>query len=268
MDAVRAATVAYLLQLADNALVLCQRNSEWVSNGPSLEEDIAQANIGLDLIGQARMLYQRAAELEGLGRTEDELAYFREASEFRNLSLLELPHFDSTEGLLAATAAHEHDYATTITRNFLYSAYMLLVWHELQRSADEGLAAIATKSLKEVRYHLRTSRDWFVRLGDGTAESHTRMQGALNHLWPYTAEFWHLSHIEAKALQSGVAVDPRALRDAWDAVVNDAIAEATLTRPAAAGFIPKGKDGLQTVHLSPLLAQMQSVARAHPEGVW
>ena len=262
------AAAAYCLQLADSALVLCQRNSEWVSNGPSLEEDIAQANMGLDLIGQARMLYQRAAELDGQKKSEDDYAYFREAKDFRNLCLVELPHFDSAEGLLAATAAHERDYATTITRNFLYSAYMLLLWTELQRSADAGLAAIAAKSAKEVRYHLRTSRDWVLRLGDGTDESHTRMQGALSHLWPYTAEFWHVSQIEADALVPGVAVDPSSLRAAWDELVNDTLAEAGLRRPPEPKFTTKGKDGFATVHLGPLLATLQSLARAHPEGVW
>jgi ring-1,2-phenylacetyl-CoA epoxidase subunit PaaC len=260
------ATVSYCLQLADNALILGQRNAEWCSNGPTLEEDIAQANLSLDLIGQARLLYQYAAKLEG--SNEDHYAYFREASEFRNLTLLELPHFETHTGLLAATAKHERDYATTICRNFLYSAYALLQWHELQRSADAEIAAIAAKSLKEVRYHLRVSRDWLVRLGDGTAESRARMQAGLNALWPYTQELFAQSPIEAAALEAGVGIDPRNLRDAWNQIVSDALSEATLKRPADGGYIPQGKRGLHSVHLSYLLAEMQSLARAHPQAVW
>ncbi len=259
--------LAYVLQLADNALVLGQRNAEWCSNGPTLEEDIAQANTSLDLIGQARLLYQRAAAIEGGSANEDDYAYFREASAFRNLTLLELPHFDSLEGLLAVTAHHERDFATTTVRNFLYSAYMLLVWHELQRSRDAGLAAIAAKSVKELRYHLRTSRDWLLRLGDGTAESHRRAQSALEHLWPYSLEFWTLSDIE-RAVEPGVGVDSSHIRAAWDVVVNEALREATLTRPSDSGHVPRGKAGVASVHLSPLLAEMQSLARAHPQGVW
>jgi ring-1,2-phenylacetyl-CoA epoxidase subunit PaaC len=258
------APIDYLLHLADNALVLGQRNAEWCGHGPVLEEDIAMANMSLDLIGQARLLYQHAAPLAGSGTTEDSLAYFRDAGEFRNYTLLELPH----HGPLAGTAAADRDYATTIVRNFLYSALMLLVWEALQNSRDEQLAAIAAKSLKETRYHLRHARDWLVRLGDGTSESHERMQAALAHLMPYTQEFWTASTAEAAAVSGGTGVDTGSLRDAWDGEVDDALTEATLQRPQAGGYIPRGKEGLHSEHLSYMLADMQGLARQHPGASW
>ena len=249
----QAAPIDYVLHLADNALVLGQRNAEWCGHGPVLEEDIALANISLDLIGQARLLYQHAASLQGNGATEDTLAYFRDAHEFRNFVLVELPH----HGPLAPGGRAERDYAVTITRNFLYSAYMLLLWEALEAHEDPQLAAIAAKSLKETRYHLRHARDWLVRLGDGTDESHARMQAAVNHLMPYTQEFWD-------AADAGTA----ALQPAWDALVDEALAEATLTRPTAAGYLPRGKQGLHSEHLGYLLGEMQSLARQHPGATW
>lgn len=258
----------YLLHLADNALVLGQRTAEWCGHGPILEEDIALANIGLDLIGQARLLYQHAATLMSDGATdpvtEDTLAYFRDAKDFRNYTLLELPH----RGPLAPGAAGPRDYATTIVRNFLYSALMLPLWEALQQSKDAQLAAIAAKSLKETRYHLRHARDWLVRLGDGTGESHARTQAALDHLMPYTQEFWTPSDAEAAAAADGTGVDARLLRDGWDAEVDDALAEATLRRPADGGYVTRGKHGEHSDHLSYLLAEMQSLARAHPGATW
>jgi ring-1,2-phenylacetyl-CoA epoxidase subunit PaaC len=248
MDAVAAPALApleQLLHLADNALVLGQRNAEWCGNGPVLEEDIALANMSLDLIGQARMLYQHAATVRGDGATEDSLAYFRDAVDFRNFTLLELPH---------ASAASERDYAVTIVRNFFYSAFMLLQWEALQASSDTQLAGIAGKSLKEVAYHFRHSRDWLIRLGDGTAESQQRTQAALNQLMPYTAEFWS---------------NAAALRTPWDELVNDALEEAGLSRPfAVQAALPQGKNGQHSKHLTPLLAEMQSLARAHPRAQW
>lgn len=250
-------TLAYVLQLADSALVLGQRNAEWCGHGPVLEEDIALANISLDLIGQARLLYQHAAALQGGGATEDTLAYFRDPAEFRNYTLLELPH----HGPRAGTAAARRDYATTIARNFLYGAFMVLVWERLQGSHDAQLAAIAQRALKETRYHLRHARDWLVRLGDGTAESQRRMQAALDHLMPYTQEFWTAAPHETE-------VDLAALRPAWDRTVDDALAEATLRRPGADGYLPRGKEGLHSEHLGFLLAEMQSLARQHPGAQW
>lgn len=249
MDAVATpvhAALDELLHLADNALVLGQRNAEWCGNGPVLEEDIALANMSLDLIGQARMLYQHAAAVTGNGATEDSLAYFRDAGDFRNFTLLELPH---------ASATSERDYAVTITRNFLYSAFMLLQWEALQSSPDAQLAGIAGKSLKEVAYHFRHSRDWLIRLGDGTAESQQRTQAALKLLMPYTAEFWD-------------GKNP-ALRTHWDELVNDALKEAGLSRPPLLkAALPQGRSGQHSEHLAPLLADMQSLARTHPQAVW
>lgn len=248
MDAVATpvhAALDELLHLADNALVLGQRNAEWCGNGPVLEEDIALANMSLDLIGQARMLYQHAATVSGNGATEDSLAYFRDAGDFRNFTLLELPHSSSSS---------ERDYAVTIVRNFLYSAFMLLQWEALQASSDAQLAGIAGKSLKEVRYHFRHSRDWLLRLGDGTAESHARTQAALNQLLPYTAEFW---------------ADAVSLHTHWDEQVNDALTEAGLSRPPLLqAALPRGSRGQHSEHLAPLLAEMQSLARAHPKAQW
>ncbi|MDD2546490.1 MAG: phenylacetate-CoA oxygenase subunit PaaC [Burkholderiaceae bacterium] len=259
------ATTDYLLHLADNAVVLGQRNAEWCGHGPALEEDIALANVSLDLIGQARLLYQEAARQWGGEATEDRLAYFRDAPEFRNYTLLELPH----HGPLVGYAQSGLDYGTTIVRQCLYSALMVLVWEALQDSRDAALAAIAAKSLKEVRYHLRHARDWLVRLGDGTEESRTRTQAALDHLMPYTAEFWAPSPWESDAVAAGVAVDMARLKPHWDLLVDDALAEATLTRPDLRnGHVPQGKNGLHSEHLSYLLGEMQGLARTHPEAQW
>ena len=259
-----AASVDYLLHLADNALILGQRNAEWCGHGPILEEDIAMANIGLDHIGQARLLYQHVAALRGDGCTEDKLAYFRTAEEFRNYVLLELPHNTA----FAPSAALERDYSVTIARNFLYSTLMLLVWDALQSSQDAQLAAIAAKSLKEVRYHLRHSTDWMLRLGDGTDDSHARMQAAVDHLMPYTQEFWSESAMQTEAVRARVAVDMQTLKDRWQASVEAVFTEATLKTPSTVGHITRGKDGVHSEHLSYLLTEMQSVARAHPEAVW
>ena len=258
------ATANYLLHLADNAVVLGQRNAEWCGHGPALEEDIALANVSLDLIGQARMLYQQAATELGGDATEDRLAYFRDSQEFRNYTLLELPHHSALVGY----AKSDLDYGTTIVRNFLYSALMVLVWEQLQQSKDEQLAAIAAKSLKEVRYHLRHSRDWLVRLGDGTDDSQARVQAALDHLMPYTQEFWTGSSMEAAAVAAGVGVDVAALKSDWDQLVDDALLEATLQRPKGEGYVTQGKNGLHSEHLGFLLSEMQGLARSHPTATW
>ena len=258
------ATANYLLHLADNAVVLGQRNAEWCGHGPALEEDIALANVSLDLIGQARLLYQQAATELGGDATEDRLAYFRDVPDFRNYTLLELPHHSALVGY----AKSDLDYGTTIVRNFLYSALMVLVWEQLQQSKDEQLAAIAAKSLKEVRYHLRHSRDWLVRLGDGTDDSHARVQAALDHLMPYTQEFWTGSSMEAAAVAAGVGVDVAALKSDWDQLVDDALLEATLQRPKGDGYVTQGKNGLHSEHLGFLLSEMQGLARSHPTATW
>jgi ring-1,2-phenylacetyl-CoA epoxidase subunit PaaC len=281
----------YILHLADNALILGQRNAEWCGHGPVLEEDIAMANIGLDCIGQARMLYQHAAKLltptlpathgalppEGAraprggssahiggDATEDTLAYFRDANEFRNYTLLELPH----QTAFAPSVRTERDYSVTITRNFLYSTLMSLVWPALQASKDMQLAAIAAKASKEVRYHLRHSTDWMLRLGDGTKESHQKMQAALDYLMPYTQEFFTLSAFEKEAAAQGIGVDMATLQDAWQTAVATVVTQATLQMSPAAGHLTRGKETAHSEHLSYLLAEMQSLARAHPGAVW
>ena len=258
------APIDYLLHLADNALILGQRNAEWCGHGPILEEDIALANNSLDLIGQARMLYQRAAELQGGDATEDKLAYFRDVPDFRNYTLCELPHMP----LMSATAQGDRDFAITIVRNFLYSSLMVLVWDQLQNSKDAQLAAIAAKSLKEVRYHLRHSRDWLVRMGDGTTESHGRAQNAVDQLLSYTQEFWTTSPQEASALSNGTGIDTAALQTDWNQIVDAALQESTLQRPTAGGFVTTGKQGIHSEHLGFVLTEMQSLARAHPQATW
>jgi ring-1,2-phenylacetyl-CoA epoxidase subunit PaaC len=265
------------VHLADNAAVLGQRNAEWCGHGPILEEDLALANMSLDLIGQARLLYSLAAsrlqgteagtslaKRNGGALTEDTLAYFRDVPEFRNYTLLELPHHAALVGYAKA----DMDYATTIARNFLYSALMVPLWTQLQTCADEVLASIAAKSLKEARYHLRHSRDWLVRLGDGTDESTARMKAALAHLMPYTQEFWALSALETEATKAGIAIDWTPLQADWNALVDDALAEALLPRPSATGYITQGKNGGHSEHLGFLLGEMQGLARAHPGAQW
>jgi len=255
--------IDYLLHLADNALVLGQRNAEWSGHGPILEEDIALSNNSLDLIGQARLLYQEAAAQMGNGATEDALAFFRDVPDFKNYTLLELPNHPP----LAGTSASDRDFATTLVRNFLYSALMVLVWDKLQHASHAQLAAIAAKSLKEVRYHLRHSRDWLLRMGDGTTESHGRAQAAINHLMPYTQEFWSSTEYESEASKA-TGLDMVSLQSDWNQIVDQALTEATLKRPAPGGFVPTGKHSIHSEHLGFMLAEMQSLPRAHPNATW
>lgn len=255
----------YVLHLGDNALILGQRNAQWCGHGPVLEEDLALANNALDLIGQARLLYQHVAALRKDGKTsEDVLAYWRDVPQFKNYTLLELNHSTA----LAPTAAGDRDYAVTIGRNFLYSALMVLVWEALEQSTDAQLAAIAAKSRKEATYHLRHAGDWVLRLGDGTDVSHAKMQKALDHLMPYTQEFWTHSAFEAEAVKTGLGADTRTLQARWDSIVDNTLNAATLVRSSAHGFVSTGKLGVHSENLGFVLAEMQSLARAHPEAVW
>ena len=256
--------LAYVLRLADNALILGQRNAEWCSHGPALEEDIALANISLDLIGQARLLYTHAATLEGSNKTEDDYAYFRTEREFGNYTITELPHF----GPLAGTARTGRDYAVTIVRNFLYSALMAQVWTALQASSDTQLAAIAAKSIKETSYHLHHAHDWLVRLGDGTDESHRRTQAALDYLMPYTREFFVTDDIERAVAEAGIAPLASDFEAAWREQVTSALEEATLQAPAEVKHVSTGKLGEHSEHMGYLLAEMQSIARQHPGACW
>ncbi len=249
----------YALHLADNALILGQRNAEWCGHGPILEEDLALANHSLDLIGQARLLYQWVAQLRGDGSTEDTLAYFRDQQAFLNFTLLELPHCTA----LAPSARAERDYAVTIVRNFFFSSYMLLVWEMLQTHEQSQLSAIAAKSLKEVRYHWQHAADWLIRFGDGTPESHDRAQAALDFLMPYTQEFW----CDWPAAKH-VLPDTASLKNKWSQIVGDVIHEAQLHLPEASGYVTQGVHGIHSEHMSYLLADMQSLARQHPGAQW
>ncbi|MGH6622440.1 MAG: 1,2-phenylacetyl-CoA epoxidase subunit PaaC [Burkholderiaceae bacterium] len=241
-----------VLRLADTSLILGQRLAEWCGHGPVLEEDIALTNIALDLIGQSRLLLTRAGELEGRGRDEDQLAFLRTESEFRNLTIVELPN---------------GDFAQTMLRNLLVTAWQREQWQALLTSSDEAIAAIAAKSLKETRYHVQHSADWVVRLGDGTEQSHARAQRALDTLWPYTAEFF------AEAREDGVdaASDALALassQSGWEATVLPVLEVATLSVPMRSAFVSRGKFGVHTEHLGHLLTEMQVLQRTYPGGTW
>jgi len=221
------------------------------------------ANIALDLIGQARLLLSHAAALEGRGRDEDGLAFLRDAHEFRNFTMLELP----ASGVASAGAA-DPDYAFSIARLFLFSAYQCELWARLATSSDRELAAIAAKSLKEARYHLAHAAGWLVRFGDGTDESHRRAQQALDALWPYANEWFADDGVDAAASRLGIGVTGASLRDAWRAAVAPAIGEATLDAPGESSFESGGRSGRHSEHLSYLLAEMQSLHRAHPGARW
>ena len=248
----------YLLRLGDNALILGQRLSEWLGHAPVLEEDIAAANVSLDLIGQARLWLSLAGQVEGRGRDEDALAYHREQHEFRNLTLLELPN----------GAGGERDYAFTVTRRFLFDAWHCLLLEALSVSRDAAIAAIAVKSKKEADYHRRHSADWVVRLGDGTAASHARMQAAVDALWDYTGEFFVSDAVDRAMAESGEGVAAASLRAAWLADVRALMSEATLALPGEAKFLTRGRQGAHSEHLSRLLAEMQVLQRAHPGAKW
>jgi ring-1,2-phenylacetyl-CoA epoxidase subunit PaaC len=244
---------SYILHLADNALVLGQRNAEWCGHGPVLEQDIAITNISLDLIGQARNFYQYAALQTGGETTEDKLAYLRNEREFKNCLLVELPR---------------GDWALTITRQFFFSAYQFLLFSELRKSKDSQIAAIAVKSLKEVTYHLRWSSEWVIRLGDGTEESHKRLQDAVNVLWPYTGELFIAADYEKEAAENGTGTDPLEIKSTWMEKVKTVFAEATIPYPADKWMQTGGKQGSHTEHLGYILAEMQYIQRAYPDSEW
>jgi ring-1,2-phenylacetyl-CoA epoxidase subunit PaaC len=260
--------LSYVLRLADNALILGQRNGEWCGHGPVLEEDIALANISLDLIGQARLLYSHAAtleaELHGTKKTEDDYAYFRNERDFRNFTLTELPH----AGPLSGTARADRDYAVTVARNFLYSTLMAHLWTALAQSSDAQLAAIASKSIKETRYHLNHASDWLLRFGDGTDESHRRAQAAVDYLMPYTREFFSVDDVETSIANAGIGPLTADLESAWREDVDATLVEATLQKPADVQHISAGKLGEHSEHMGFLLAELQSIARQHPGATW
>ncbi len=243
----------YALRLGDDALIAAQRLSEWYASSPEMEEDIALANIALDQLGVARLLLTYAGELEGAGRDEDDLAFLRDEADFRNCLLVELPG---------------GDFGFTITRLLLLSAYQRPLYEALTDSGDERLAGIGGKARKESAYHLDHSALWTVRLGDGTDESHRRMQAAVDELWPYTHELFASDELTRRLAADGVGVDPAALRGDWLSTVDGVLKEATLTRPAD-GWAPSGgRQGRHTEAMSYLLGEMQSVHRAHPGARW
>lgn len=243
----------YVLRHADDNLVIAQRYGEWISRGPELEEDIALANIGLDHLGQARTLLTHAGELEGGGRTEDDLAMFRTEREFRNLTLVEQPN---------------GDFATTIARAFLFDTYQLGLWEGLSSSADPVLAGVARKAHKEARYHHRHSTRWVIRLGDGTEESHRRMQAALSRLWPLAAEMFTADHVDQAMAESGIGIDPSRLHPQWTQLVGDVIDEATLMVPTEPTIQTGGRTGRHSEHLGHLVAEMQWLQRSMPGLRW
>jgi ring-1,2-phenylacetyl-CoA epoxidase subunit PaaC len=248
-----AAKFHYVLRLADTSLVLGQRLGEWVGHAPALEEDLALANIALDLVGQARLLLTYAGEIEGRGRDEDALAFLRDAPEFRNVSLAEQPN---------------GDFGRTIVRQFLLDAWQLELYESLSGSTDARLAEIAAKAVKETRYHLRFSAGWVVRLGDGTEESHARVAAALEALWRFTDELLTPDAIDDEMAAAGIAPSLAALRVRWEERVGAVLAEATLKRPAAASYLWHGKRGVHTEHLGHMLAEMQHLPRTFPGVTW
>ena len=246
----------YLLRLGDDRLVLGHRLSEWCGHGPILEEDIALSNVALDLLGQATMFLRLAGEVEGQGRGEDALAYFRDVVEFRNCQLVELP---------------KGDFAYTIARQFLFDVYAVALLDALSASSHAEVAAIAAKSLKEAKYHVRHSGEWMLKLGDGTAESHRRVQTAVDELWRFTGELFAADDVDRAMRDAGVGPDLAALKGRWDTLVRDVMTRATLTvpndTPRHAGM-RGGRVGAHTEFLGHMLAEMQIIARSHPGAAW
>ena len=240
--------INYLLSNGDNALIIGHRNSEWCGHGPVLEQDIAITNISLDLIGQARNFYQYAASLIGNDSNEDKLAYLREAIEFKNCLLVELPR---------------GDWGFTVLRQFFFSAYQFYLYQQLQQNKDEQLAAITAKSIKEVTYHLRWSSEWVIRLGDGTEESHSRIVKALDELWSYTSELFLPAPYEEK-----MGIDISGIKDKWIQKVNEVLTEASLTAPSPKNEHTGGKQGRHTEHLNELLKDLQYLQRTYPGMEW
>lgn len=243
----------YVLRHADDNLVLAQRLGEWISNGPELEEDIALANVGIDLLGQARALYTYAAEVEGAGRTEDDLAMLRSEREFTNCLLVEQPN---------------GDFAQTMARQLFFDAYQLSLWEALSASTDPTLAGIAAKALKEARYHFRHSSTWVVRLGDGTDESHRRMSDGVDAMWRFTGELFAGDEVDALMVERGVAADPSGFAPAWRDRVAGVLAEATLTVPDDPYQRLGGRTGFHTEHLGHVLSELQWLQRTYPGLEW
>ena len=246
---------AFTLHLADNALILGHRNSEWTGHGPILEQDIALSNIALDLIGQARNFYQYAAELQNNGSTEDTLAYLRDANEFKNVQLVE-----QSNG----------DWGKTVLRQFLFSTYQYYLYPQIQKGHDKTIAAIAEKAIKEINYHVRWSSEWVIRLGDGTDESHSRMKTALNDLWKFIPELFIPASYETEMSNYGIVIDHLAIKNEWSNKVSDTFREAMLSLPVSegTGIMSLGKEGHHSQDLERLLAEMQFMQRSYPDCQW
>lgn len=242
----------YILRIADNSLILGQRMSEWCSNGPTLEEDIAMSNISLDLFGQANGFYEYAALLDG-EKSADKIAFTRNEREFFNYQLVE--------------QVNGH-FGKTIVRNFLYDSFNLLFYDELAKSKDETLAALATKSIKEVKYHLRHSKNWLIRLGDGTDESNKKVQDSIEELWQYTGELFEMDELDNELLKIGVSVNLNKLKSKWNEIVDNTFKTAKLNRPENGYMASGGKKGVHTECLGFLLAEMQFLQRAYPDAKW
>lgn len=239
--------------MADDSLILGQRLSEWCGHGPILEEDIAMTNIALDQIGQATSLLEYAAKVEGEGRTADDLAFLRIDRDYKNLLLVE---------------QENGDFGKTIMRQFFFDAYRKLLFERLVNSSDEQIAAIAEKSLKETKYHLKHSSEWVIRLGDGTEESHERIQDSLNELWRYTGELFYSDEVDAELTKQGVIPDMTGLKEDWEVNVKAVLNEATLSIPDNNWQFDGGRVGKHSEHLGHLLSVMQYMQRAYPNMEW
>jgi ring-1,2-phenylacetyl-CoA epoxidase subunit PaaC len=253
----REPSVQYLLRLGDTCLITAQRLGEWCGHAPVLEEDIALTNMALDLVGQARAVLTRAGQLEaelgGTAHDEDELAFLRDERDFLNLTLAELPR---------------GDFALTLLRNFALATFLGLLWQRLEGSSDAEVAAIAGKAVKEARYHRQHAGDWVLRLGGGTEESHRRLQGAVDALWPYVPEMFEADAVDERALEAGLGPRWADLQGDWIAAVAPVLNEAGVALPAARAFRSTGKNGVHSEHLGYILAEMQHLQRSHPGGVW
>ena len=244
---------AWLIRVGDGALILGHRLSEWSSRAPTLEEDIALSNLALDLIGQTRALYTRACEIEGGPRDENTLAYRRSEREFRNPLLVEQPN---------------GNFADTMARHLLYAAFALPFYEKLRGSNDSEVAGIATRSAREMAYHVRHAGEWIIRLGDGAAESHAKAQAAFDELWSYVPELFEADALDREMAASGFGVDPSTMREAFDATLAQVLREATLKRPPESFGLRGGRAGRHSEHIGHLLAQMQSLQRAYPDARW